>query len=40
MFRSYQTIIRELNSLLILYYSIDNSIGICKRGVVAVYHIL
>ena len=35
MFRSCQTIIRELCSLLKLYYSIHNSIRICKRGVVA-----
>jgi len=36
MFRSCQIIIRELSSLLKLYYSIHNSIGISKRGVVAV----
>jgi len=35
MFRSCQIIIRELCSLLKLYYSIHNSIHICKRGVVA-----
>jgi len=34
-FRSCQIIIRELSSLLKLYYSIHNSIDICKRGVVA-----
>ena len=36
MFRSCQ-IIRELCSLLKLYYSIHNLIRICKRGVVAAY---
>jgi len=40
MFRSYQIIIRELCSLLKLYYSIPNSIRICKRGVVAAYHVV
>jgi len=40
MFRSCQIIIRELCSLLKLYYSIHNSIGICKRGVVAAYHVV
>jgi len=40
MFRSCQIIIRELSSLLKLYYSIHNSIGICKRGVVAAYHVV
>jgi len=39
-FRSCQTIIRELCSLLKLYYSIHNSIRICKRGVVAAYHVV
>ena len=39
MFRSCQIIIRELCSLLKLYYSIHNSIRICKRGVVAAYHV-
>ena len=34
MFRSCQIIIRELYSLLTLYYSLHNSIRICKRGVV------
>ena len=34
MFWSCQIIIRELCSLLKLYYSIHNSIRICKRGVV------
>jgi len=34
MFRSCQIIIRELCSLLKLCYSIHNSIGIYKRGVV------
>ena len=39
MFRSCQVIIRELCSLLkLLYYSIYNSIRICKRDVVAAYH--
>ena len=37
MFRSCQIIIRKLCSLLKLYYSIHNSIRICKRGVVAAY---
>ena len=40
MFRSCQIIIRELCSLLKLYYSIHNSIHICKRGVVAAYHVV
>ena len=40
MFRSFQIIIRELSSLLSLYYSIHNSIRICKRGVVAAYHVM
>ena len=40
MFRSCQIIIRELCSLLKLYYSIRNSIRICKRGVVAAYHVV
>ena len=40
MFRSCQFIIRELCSLLKLYYSIHNSIRICKRGVVAEYHVV
>jgi len=40
MFRYCQIIIRELCSLLKLYYSIRNSILICKRGVVAAYHVL
>jgi len=40
MFRSCQIIIRELCSLLKLYYSIHNSIRICKRGVVAAYHVV
>ena len=35
MFRSCQIIIRELCSLLKLYYSIHNSIRICKRDVVS-----
>ena len=39
MFRSCQIIIRELFSLLKLYYSIHNSIRICKRGFVAEYHV-
>jgi len=39
MFRSCQIIIRELCSLLKLYYSI-NSICNCKRGVVAAYHVV
>jgi len=40
MFRSFQIIIRELCSLLKLYYSVHNSIRICKRGVVAAYHVV
>jgi len=40
MFRSCQIIIRELCSLLKLYYSIHNSVLICKRGVVAAYHVV
>jgi len=40
MFRSCQIIIREFCSLLKLYYSIYNSIRICKRGVVAPYHVV
>jgi len=40
MFRSCQIIIRELCSLLTLYYSINNSIRICKRDVVAAYHVV
>jgi len=40
MFRSYQIIIRELCSLLTLYYGIHISILICKRGVVAAYHVV
>jgi len=40
MFRSCQIIIRELCSLLKLYYGIHNSIRICKRGVVAAYHVV
>ena len=40
MFRSCHIIIRELCSFLMLYYSIHNSIRICKRGVVAAYHIV
>jgi len=40
MFRSCQFIIRELCSLLKLCYSIHNSVGICKRGVVAAYHVV
>jgi len=40
MFRSCQIIIRELCSLLNLYYSIHNSIRICKRGVVVAYHVV
>ena len=40
MFRSSQIIIRELCFLLKLYYSIHNSIRICKRGVVAAYHVV
>jgi len=39
MFRSCQIIIRELCSLLESYYSIHNTIRICKRGVVAAYHV-
>ena len=40
MFWSCQIIIRELCSLLKLYYGIHNSILICKRGVVAAYHVV
>jgi len=40
MFRSCQIIIRELCSLLKLYYGIHNSILICKRGVVAAYQVV
>ena len=40
MFRSCHIIIRDLCSLLELYYSIQNSIRICKRGVVAAYHVV
>ena len=40
MFRSCQIIIRELCSFLKFYYSIHNSIRICKRGVVAAYHVV
>ena len=37
MFRSCQIVIRELCSLLKLYYSVHNSIPICKRGVLAAH---
>ena len=40
MFRSCQILIRELCSFLKLYYGIHNSILICKRGVVAAYHVV
>jgi len=40
MFRSCQIIIRELCTLLNLYYSIHNSIRICTRGVVVAYHVV
>jgi len=40
MFRSCQIIIREFCSLLKLYYGIHNSTLICKRGVVAAYHVV
>ena len=40
MFRSCQIIIRELCSLLNLYYSIHNLIRICKGGAVAAYHVV
>jgi len=40
MFRSCQIIIRELRTLLKLYYGIHNSIRICNRGVVAAYHVV
>jgi len=40
MFRSRHIIIREPCSLLKLCYSIHNSIRICKRGVVAAYHVM
>jgi len=40
MFRSCHIIIREISSLLKLYYSIHNSILICKRGVVVAHHVV
>jgi len=41
MFQSCQIIIiRELCSLLKLYYSIRNSIRICKRGAVAAHRVV
>jgi len=40
MIRSCQIIIREICSLLKLYYSNHNSTLICKRGVVAAYHVV
>jgi len=40
MFRSCQIIIRDLCSLLNSCYSIHNSIRICKRVVVAAYHVV
>ena len=40
MFRSCQIIIRELCSLLNLYYGIQNSVLVCKRGVVAANHVV
>jgi len=40
MFQSCQVIIRALCSLLKLYYSIHNSIRICKQGVVAAYRVV
>jgi len=40
MFRSCQIIIRELCSMLKLYYGIHNSILIRKRGVVAAYRVV
>jgi len=40
MFRSCQIIIRVHCSLLKLYYSIHKSIRICKRDVVAAYHVV
>ena len=40
MFRSCQIIIRELCSLFKLYYSIHNSILICKQGVVKAYSVV
>ena len=40
MFRSCQIIIREFCFLLQLCYSIYNSNRICKRGVVAAYHVV
>jgi len=40
MFRSCQIIIRELCSLLNLYYIIHNSVRICKRGVVTACHVV
>jgi len=40
MFRSCQIIIKEICSLLNLYYGIHNSIRICKRGVVAAHYVV
>ena len=40
MFRSCQIITSELCPLLKLYFSIHNSIRICKRGFVAAYHVV
>ena len=40
MFRFCHIIIKEPCSFLKLYYSIHNSIRICKRGVVTAYHVV
>jgi len=40
MFPSCPIIIKELSSFLKLYYSIHKSIGVCKRSVVAAYHVV
>jgi len=40
MFRSCQINTSELCPLLKLYFSIHNSIRICKRGFVAAYHVV
>jgi len=40
MFQSCQIIIRDLCSLLKLYYCIHNLIRVCKRAVMAAYHVV
>jgi len=40
MFWSCQIIIKELCSLLKVYYSVHNSIRICRQGVVVAYHVM